>query len=159
MRRYSKIDKKWHKSLLPAIETVPLKTRHSKTVFYHSDVGKKRAKAFCNMNSAFIIDILLDETPMGRHLLQRLGEIQKCSGFKAVEESWWTLSRRLAENATGDVWAFGDREIFDDVEHYRSKHQGSKHKFVDTVFEKIELPVLEANTFVSKIFYNGRLID
>ena len=153
------------KNLLVMAEMVALGPKPGKSVFYHGEGKRAAAKLVATDPSYTRIDDLLAKTQRGRDLRQGLAWV----GWLSQEEVWWALSRRLARESSGDVRAFGDGAFVAKglppvnptlpktrVPEWRSRHAGSKHRFADTVFEKVELPELSNNQAVDTIYYNGR---
>jgi len=138
-------------------------------VFYHGASGAAKAKEFVTQHPKFVrLDDLLQQTELGRVFLDDLLKLSK-EDFKKAEEIWWTISARLAESAKGDVHVFGgdvyanghDRSnanvTGEDPQDFRSRFD--KKRYMDTTFDKVELPILTTNQSVGKIYYNGEVTD
>jgi hypothetical protein len=142
-----------------------------RAVFYHGEEGTRRAREFVLLKGDGFtrIDELLAQTALGKELLAQL-VIAKESRWDEIEEVWWELSRKLARNASGDVYCFGPERRLTDrgaADAFRSRFRWyevpdpvsgkleRRYAFADTIFDKVELPELENNDRVCRIFYNG----
>ncbi len=141
--------------LLRLATRVDLRPPVSKTVLYAEDEGAERAQAFVRQNPRHTrLDDLLQLTPPGQTLWRALTRGGR--PWADVEEVWWELSWRLARNAKGVVHVFGPSRLVEDRPLEDFRHRYSTGSFAHTVFEKVELPELEANPKVTAIFYNGQ---
>jgi hypothetical protein len=147
------------KHLLASASRVLLKPARDRAVLYSEPIGERAAEDFVKRNPGYTrLDELLKRSPEGDHLFSMLVARSKVN-WSDVEEIWWDLSRRLAHAASGDVHCFGPPRMTDPnspVETYR--HDKKSNAFANGVFEKVELPVLEANPLVTRIFVNGKLL-
>lgn len=150
-------------TLLSAANTVALRPKRDRAVFYAEDRGMELAAAFVAANPGYArLDELLAETEEGRQLWDTL----MVSGrpWSDKEEVWWELSRRLARVASGIVHAFGPDRLTQPrpLEEFKHKYQvqtesGMRNAYANTVFEKVEWPELEQNYNVTEVYYNGEL--
>lgn len=62
----------------------------------------------------------------------------------------------MARNAKGVVNVFGPQRLIEDRPLSEFKHKYATGSYANTVFEKVELPELEANPNVTKVIYNGQ---
>jgi len=133
---------------------IVLRPAFNKAVFYHGEDGKRKAESYVrqNVGSTTITD-LLRRSPKGKELLSKLESIVD---WQSIKEIWWELSRKMAQAASGDVHCFGSERLNIDgpVNAHRSTFE--KNAYCHTVFEKVELPVLENNRRVESIFYNNK---
>lgn len=143
------------KALLKSASTVTLNALENMTVLYAEDEGAKQASDFVTKHPGHTrLDDLLQMTPNGRHLWSALNStVRPWSDF---EEVWWELSWRLARNAKGVVNVFGPRRLIENRPLAEFKHKYATGSYANTVFEKVELPELEANLNVTTILYNGQ---
>ncbi len=140
--------------LLNEASAVPLVPPVDRTVFYAEDEGAKLALAFVTANPGFMrLDDLIPRTPRGSILWSIL--VAKGKPWSNTEEIWWELSWRLARAAKGVVNVFGPRRLIEDRPLSEFAHKYVCGAYANTVFEKVELPELEANLNVTAIFYNG----
>ncbi|CAN7363198.1 hypothetical protein [Massilia sp. LjRoot122] len=140
-------------SLLKLASNVALYPKRDRTVFYADDFGARLASGFIKSNPEFTrLDELLNMTPDGRTLWSKLIS----SSWSHTEEVWWELSWRLARVAEGTVNVFGPTRFVRDEPISAFRHKYSTGAFANTVFEKVELPELEANPRVTQILYNGQ---
>jgi hypothetical protein len=141
--------------LLKAASAVSLRPAKDKAVFYADDEGAKLANEFIVKNPGYTrLDELLKKTSDGRKLWEALTKHQR--PWSEKEEVWWELSWRLAREAQGVVNVFGPKRLVEDRPLSDFKHKYSTGSYANTVFEKVELPELEANPNVSNILYNGQ---
>ena len=145
------------RDLLVMALAVPLIPPPSHAVFYHGDEGARRAADFIARRGRLYarLDELLQRSPMGMALYRNL--VGSRRRWYEVEEVWWELSRRMARAASGDVWCFGDERDLgagDSAESFRSRFVATS--YANTVFDKVELPELELNARVTRIYYNER---
>ena len=125
------------------------------TVFYAEDEGARLAAQFVKGNPDHTrLNELLQTTPQGRKLWASLNA--RARPWSDLEEVWWELSWRLARNAKGVVNVFGPRRLIADSPLAEYKHKYTTGSYANTVFEKVELPELEANPAVTRILYNGQ---
>lgn len=142
-------------SLLKMASTVALQPQCDRTVFYAEDEGARLAAEFIKANPGYLrLDELLPLTREGRELWKTLTTGGR--RWSDVEEIWWELSWRLARSAKGVVHVFGPRRLTEDRPLEDFRHKYTTGSFAHTVFEKVELPELEANPQVTAIFYNGQ---
>jgi hypothetical protein len=126
------------------------------TVLYAEDEGATLAAQFVKKNPDHTrLNELLQATPQGRDLWARLNAGGR--PWSDLEEVWWELSWRLARSAKGVVNVFGPRRLIADRPLSEFKHRYTTGSYANTVFEKVELPELEANPAVTRILYNGQL--
>lgn len=152
LRRYFTTDKQ----LLELAKHVPLNPLPGRAIFYAEAEGERLAQAFVARHPGHTrLDELLRDSSDGMKLLDCIGPRGQ-RRWSDIEEIWWELSWRLARAASGEVHCFGPQRFLADrpIEESRHKHVG--HTFVNTVFEKVELPELEANPRVTVIFINGK---
>lgn len=143
------------KMLLHSASSVSLKPPVNKAVFYAEDEGARLAAQFVASHPRYArLDELLQMTPQGRQLWTALTAGKRPWSDK--EEIWWELSWRLARSASGVVNVFGPRRLTEDRPLSEFEHKYSTGSYASTVFEKVELPELEANPNVTGIFYNSR---
>lgn len=141
--------------LLSRATTVALQPLVDRAVFYAEDEGARLAAEFIQARPGYTrLDELLARTREGRELWKQL----TLGGrpWSDVEEIWWELSWRLARSAQGVVHVFGPRRLIEDRPLEEFRHKYSTGSFAHTVFEKVELPELEANPRVTTILYNGQ---
>jgi hypothetical protein len=151
--------------LLRLAETVPLKPKSDRAVFYAEDSGARLAADFVAANPEFMrLDELIPQTFLGAILWARLVWVGR--PWSEREEVWWTLSRRLAQAASGTVNVFGPSRLVEDRPLAEFKHAytvivagRARPAYANTVFEKVELPELEQNEAVTAIYYNGQRFD
>ena len=142
-------------ALLKQASTVQLVPATNCSVFYAEDEGARLAAAFIASNPRHTrLDDLLQRTPEGRVLWSAL--IAKGNPWSELEEVWWELSWRLARAARGVVNIFGPARLVEDRPLSEFRHKYSTGSYANSVFEKVELPELEANSNVTSIFYNGQ---
>lgn len=142
-------------TLLNAASSVPLFPPTDRVVLYAEDEGTRRAAAFVAKNPNYVrLDELLQQSKDGRTLWQALTASGRA--WSDIEEVWWELSWRLARAAKGAVNVFGPARLVENRPLEEFRHKYSTGSFANTVFEKVELPELEANPQVTAIFYNGR---
>jgi len=143
------------KNLLKLATSVPLRAPRDRVVLYAEDVGTVAAAAFVKANAGYArLDELLQATPAGRQLWDALVPLRR--SWSDVEEIWWELSWRLARSASGIVNVFGPARLVSDRPLSEFRHKYSTGCYANTVFEKVELPELEANPNVTRILYNGK---
>ena len=143
-------------ALLKLASTVSLFPETDRAVLYAEDVGARRAAAFVASNPAHTrVDDLLARTEEGKALFKAL----KGRPWSDVEEVWWELSWRLARAAQGKVHIFGPDRFMRDQPLSSFKHKYTTGAYANSVFEKVELPELEANGAVTEIFFNGKKFD
>jgi hypothetical protein len=141
--------------LLKLASAVPLYPPVDKAVFHAEDEGAKLAAEFVAKNPDYVrLDELLQRTRIGLKLWAEIKKEQR--PWTDTEEIWWELSWRLARSAKGVVNVFGPKRIVEERPLSEFRHKYSTGSYANTVFEKVELPELEANPNVSKIFYNGK---
>jgi hypothetical protein len=73
------------------------------------------------------------------------------------EPVWWMLSAELAHNAEGEVWVFGSGRVLLGAEQ-KPRETGFVNYYSDSTFEKVELPELENNPHVTRIWLMGKNI-
>lgn len=143
--------------LLQIAMVVPLLPEPDRAVFYAEEEGGRQAEAFvCAHRGYTRLDELLGKTAAGRQLWDVLRNSSR--PWSDFEEVWWALSRRLAHAASGVVHVFGPKRLTDeklDLEQHR--HKIARKAFANTVFEKVEWPVLEQNEAVTTVYYNGKV--
>jgi hypothetical protein len=142
-------------TLLELASWVPLAPPPDRAVFYAEDDGAQRAAAFVARDRRYMrLDDLLPQSESGAALWAAL----RAQGrpWADVEEVWWQLSWRLARAAKGVVNVFGPERLVRDGDVEEHRHRHATNKYVNTVFEKVELPELDANPDVTQILYNGR---
>ena len=145
-------------TLLALATEVPLYPKKDRAVFYADDFGARLAAAFIRKNPEFTrLDELLSQTQMGRDLWSRLTLDR--APWNKVEEVWWELSWRLARAAEGTVHVFGPTRFVRNEPVSSFRHKYSTGSFANTVFEKVELPELEANPRVTQILFNEKPFD
>lgn len=143
------------KELLKLASSVPLMPSRDRTVLYAEDDGAAAAAAFVKAKPGHArLDELLQATPSGRKLWDALVPLRR--SWSDVEEVWWELSWRLARSASGVVNVFGPARLISDRPLSEFRHKYCTGSYANTVFEKVELPELEANSKVTRIFYNGQ---
>lgn len=155
--------------LLTNANYVQINPPKNKAVFYHGSSGGRKAAIFVRDNPGYKrLDELLMETRSGHRLFNELLELSKTK-WESAQEIWWELSARMAESATGDVWVFGggvyakghDRMHANKTgktpHNFESRHGGGK--YLDTVFDKVELPILSTNNNIDTIYYNETATD
>ena len=143
------------KELLKLARSVPLIASRDRTVLYAEDAGTAAAAAFMKTHPGHArLDELLQATPGGRQLWDALVPLRR--SWSDVEEVWWELSWRLARAASGVVNVFGPARLVSDRPLSEFRHKYCTGSYANTVFEKIELPELEANPNVTRILYNGQ---
>jgi hypothetical protein len=143
------------KSLLASASSVALKPPFGKTVFFAEDEGAAMSAAFVEKNPGYVrLPEILKMTSEGRTLWTAL--VAHGRPWSDEEEVWWELSWRLARAARGIVNVFGPARLVQDRPLSEFKHKYVTGSYANTVFEKVELPELEANPNVDAIFYNGR---
>jgi hypothetical protein len=141
--------------LLAQASTVVLLPPTDRSIFYAEDDGAKLASAFIAANPRHTrLDDLLQKTPEGRALWISL--TAKGNPWSELEEVWWELSWRLARAARGVVNVFGPARLVEDRPLSDFRHKYSTGSYANSVFEKVELPELEANPNVTLIYYNGK---
>jgi hypothetical protein len=146
------------KHLLQLASSIPLFPRPDRAVFYADDEGATLASKFVTRHPGYTrLDELLQSNPAGRALWQTLTTAGH--PWSSVEEVWWELSWRLARSAKGVVNVFGPQRLIADRPLSEFRHRYSTGSYANTVFEKVELPELEANPNVSGILYNGLQFD
>lgn len=141
--------------LLKLAACVPLFPATDRAVFYADDDGARLASAFVAQHARHTrLDELLQSNPAGRTLWHSL----TAAGhpWSNIEEVWWERSWRLARSAKGIVHVFGPQRLMADRPLAQFQHRYSTGSYANTVFEKVELPELEANPNVTGIFYNGQ---
>lgn len=145
-------------SLLKLACKVPLQPRKDHAVFYAEDFGARLASSFVKQNPAFTrLDELLAMTVEGRDLWSMLTRAKLFGKeWNNIEEVWWELSWRLARAAEGTVHIFGPTRLTRNEPISSARHKYATGSFAHTVFEKVELPELEANPRVTRILYNGQ---
>lgn len=147
-------------ALLKTAETVALFASVDRTVLYAEDVGARRAAAFVKSNPGYTrLDELLQQTQPGNELLAALLDRQRTGRWNEVEEVWWELSWRLARAAQGTVHIFGPDRFMRDQPLSSFKHKYCTGAYANSVFEKVELPELEANSAVTAIYFNGKRFE
>lgn len=145
-------------SLMQLARVVPLAVPLNMTVLYAEDEGAALAREFVQKHPGHLrLDDVLQHTAPGRQLWAGLTSASR--PWEAKEEVWWELSWRLARTARGVVHVFGPRRLVEDRPLEEARHKYATNKHANTVFEKIELPELEANESVTAILYNGRPFD
>jgi hypothetical protein len=143
------------KSMLERAATVALTPPPDRLVLYAEDEGARLAEKFIASNCGFQrLDELLRTTPAGRELFQELTVGGRA--WSDLEEVWWELSWRVARAARGVVNVFGPRRLIEDRPLSEFRHKYTTGAYANTVFEKVELPELEQNPYVTAIFYNGQ---
>lgn len=141
--------------LLQQASTVRLFPPLDCCVFYAEDDGAKLASAFIIFNPRHTrLDDLLQQTQEGQALWLAL--TANGNPWSTLEEVWWELSWRLARAAKGTVNVFGPARLIRDRPLSEFRHKYSTGSYANSVFEKVELPELEANPHVTSIFYNGK---
>jgi hypothetical protein len=151
LRRHFTTDKQ----LVELALRVPLNPLRGRAVFYAEDEGGRLAQAFLARHPSHTrLDELLRDSSDGMKLLDRIGPSGR-RRWSNIEEVWWELSWRLARAASGEVNCFGPQRLLVDRPIEESRHRRGR-AFVNTIFEKIELPALEENPRVTAIFINGR---
>jgi len=141
------------RSLLKLACEVPLYPKKDRAVFYAEDYGSLLSSAFIKENHGFTrLDELLDQSWQGRELWSKL----QGGDWNRIEEVWWELSWRLARRAEGIVNIFGPLRFIQGEQLSAFRHKYSTGSFANTIFEKVELPELEANPRVTQILYNGQ---
>jgi len=141
-------------NLLKAASSVPLFPPKDKVVLYAEDEGIRLATDFIAKNPSYVrLDELLSQTTEGRALWSAL--TTRSHTWSDIEEVWWELSWRLARAAKGKVNVFGPKRLAEERPLEEFRHKYSTGSFANTVFEKVELPELEANPHVTEIYYNG----
>lgn len=146
-------------ALLAIANQVFLQPPHDRAVFYAENAGERLAQDFVRQNPGYArIDDLLLVTPEGRDLFK---EIDSMGGrrWDQREEIWLALSMRLAMAASGIVNCFGPVRLLADEPVESARHGFRRNAFVNTQFEKAELPILENNLRVTQILYNGQPLD
>jgi len=147
------------RELLIIAYAVPLVPPPSHTVFYHGEEGKSRSADFIARNGLPYarLDELLKRSLDGRYLYRELIDTRR--RWVEIEEVWWELSRRLARAASGDVWCFGpERDLQSgNADQFRSRFVQTA--YANTVFDKVQLPELELNPRVTRIYYNERVLN
>lgn len=142
--------------LMKLASSIRLSPPPDRVVFYADDDGAKLASAFVTQHPGYTrLDELLQSTPMARALWRSL--TAQGRPWSNIEEVWWELSWRLARSAKGIVHVFGPQRLVSDRPLSEYKHRYSTGSYANTVFEKVELPELEANPNVTEIRYNGEL--
>jgi hypothetical protein len=141
--------------LLDLASSVILLPAPDRAVFYAEDDGARLAAQFVAAHPEHTrLDELLQRTPSGAELWLDLTARNR--PWASTEEVWWELSWRLARAAKGVVNVFGPARLVADRPLTDYRHKYSTGSYAHTVFEKVELPELEANPHVTRIFYNGR---
>ena len=141
-------------TLLKVAGTVALNAQVDKVVLYAEDEGIQLANEFIKKNPGHTrLDELLQLTKEGKELWQRLTATGR--RWSDIEEVWWELSWRLARRARGIVNVFCPARLVADRPLSEFRHKYATGSFANTVFEKVELPELEANPNVTTILYNG----
>lgn len=142
-------------ALLTLASSVPLIAPPDKSVLYAEDDGARLAQSFVAANPRHVrLDDLLQSTKPGSRLWAALNS--KGRPWSDVEEVWWELSWRMARGARGQVHVFGPARLIKDRPLSEFRHKYSTGSYANTVFEKVELPELEANPAVTNILYNGQ---
>jgi hypothetical protein len=144
--------------LLKLASQVPLYPKKDRAVFYADDFGARLASSFVKKHPEFTrLDELLGMTPEGRDLWAKIIR-PKLIGkeWSNIEEVWWELSWRLARAAEGIVNVFGPTRLTRNEPISSARHKYSTGSYANTVFEKVELPEMEANPRVTQILYNGQ---
>jgi hypothetical protein len=145
-------------ALLKLAIEVPLYPKKDRAVFYADEFGARLAALFIKRNSEFTrLDELLKQTQQGRDLWSKL--TSGGTPWSKKEEVWWELSWRLARVAEGTVRVFGPTRFVRNEPISSFRHKYSTGSFANTVFEKVELPELEANPRVTEILFNGKPFD
>lgn len=143
------------RALLSMASTVALHPPADRAVFYAEDEGARLAADFVHAHPGYMrLDELLQPTREGRELWNKLTAGGR--PWSDLEEIWWELSWRLARGAQGVVQVFGPRRLVEERPLEEFRHKYSTGSFANTVFEKVELPELEANPRVTAIYYNGQ---
>lgn len=152
--------------LLNMANRIDISPQRNCSVFYHG-AGGVWASEFMRKNperKLTRLNEVVKSSEEGRRLWAALVgayDGTKEERWAETAEVWYTLSARMAENSSGDVFAFGDIPSRQNPEKnklggWESKHQ--PHYFANTVFEKVELPILEVNENVEYIYYNGKAL-
>ncbi|WP_306393700.1 hypothetical protein [Telluria beijingensis] len=140
-------------ALLKLASMAPLHPKKDRAVFYADDFGARLASLFVKQNPEYTrLDELLSQTKAGCDLWSAL----KGGDWSHTEEVWWELSWRLARIAEGTVNVFGPTRFVRNEPISSFRHRYSTGSFANSVFEKVELPELEANPRVTQILYNGK---
>lgn len=149
-RRPSSTDK----HLLDLASSIVLLPAKDRAVLYAEDEGKRLASEFIARHPRHArLDELLQRSGPGVALWHELTTGRHA--WASIEEVWWELSWRLARAASGVVNVFGPERLIVDRPLSDYRHKYSTGSYANTVFEKVELPELEANLQVTRIFYNG----
>lgn len=131
------------------------------SVFYHGS-GADSAAEFIRQNpkKKYVrLNEIMKSSELGRNLWSSLvGAYNgtKEDRWQQTAEIWYTLSVRMAETSSGNVYVFGDIDSRSNpnkkISSWESEHQ--PYYFANTVFEKVEAPILSNNKNVDSIFYN-----
>lgn len=153
MNAYSPTPRGKDRRLLEMAQKVSLMPQRGRAVFYFAD-GANVAERFVRQNPFHTrIDELMQKTEVGRILWR---DLTRERYWPAVEASWQMISVRMAEAASGDVHCFGpERDLLPSGSAAPFRSRFDPRAYVDEIFWKIEVPALEVNPEVDRIFFNG----
>lgn len=140
--------------LLEAARRVMIRPMPNRSVFYAEDIGKALAEGFVRRHSGYSrLDDLVKKSPEGRILWEELQSRSK-NRWNEVEEIWGILSVRFASASIGNVHCFvPDRFVgFRPLKEFRHKY--TTNSFVNTQFEKYELPELNSQPKINKVYFH-----
>jgi hypothetical protein len=142
------------------LAAVAFKAPHNGTVLWSGKANALRAEALVKAHPgrmANIQQLLRDFDHLDRGFL---ADVEAALLWLRQEPIWWMLSAELARNAEGEVWVFGSgRVLLGATEQVpRPSADGRSNYYSDSVFEKVELPELDNNPRVTRIWLMGKNI-